>query len=311
MNLTSGKLANASLRRISVPILYDRLHVLQYQMPLIKRSLLDIGTVTFSVDIDVGHEEVGLVNQGKNDRNVSTTKSERQIGRIEQTGLPLVLDVFDSFEVPATFAVRGQLFEVSPQTVEAITVRPIAHDIAGHGYYHRSFAALTGEESSAELGMLQNAMRKFGLQPESFVFPRNRIGHLDLLPSFGYLCFRGAGGFPNNRMSMDRVSGLWRLNPTLFVNSASNTALIEKIIDICSVHRAPAHFWFHIWNFGSDKSEMEHALGRVMRPLLAHISKLKHEGRITINSMKEVANKAERNQVNGVGGYAGSIPHSS
>jgi peptidoglycan/xylan/chitin deacetylase (PgdA/CDA1 family) len=296
-----------SVRRSLSVIFYDRLHVLQYQMPFAERSLLDKGAVIFSIDIDVGHEEVGLVNQGKNDGNVSNTRSERQIGRVEQTALPLILDLFDSFEMPATFAVRGQLFDVSPATVEPIAVSPIKHDIGGHGYYHRSFTALTRSEASLELTMLHDAMRKFGLQPKSFVFPRNKIEHLDLLLHSGYLCFRGSGGFPHNRMLIDRVRGLWNVHPTLFVHSGSDVAALTEIVDICSRKKSPAHLWFHPWNFGSRKSEIENALTKVLRPLLAHVRKLESHGSIAISSMREIADHAERSQMARVERNASSI----
>jgi len=297
MSFETKQAVSNSLRGLLSPILYDPLHVVQYRMPFGKRSHLDASTVIFSVDVDVGNEQVGQVNHGKNDANVSDTMSEKQVGLIEQIALPLILDVLDSFDIPVTFAMRGQLFDVSPETVESVTERSLRHDVGGHGYFHRSIGTLTAHEAYLEFKMLDDAMRRNGLEPESFVFPRESISYLGILASFGYSCFRARGGFPRNRMFADNAQGLWRLYPTLFINDATKPNLVNKIIDICASKASPAHFWFHPSDFGHQRIDVESALAIVLKPILAHISKLRLEGKMMVNTMKDFSEHCQRNQI--------------
>lgn len=252
------------------------------------------GAVLFSIDVDVGHEDVGVRNQGRNDTNVSDIMSERQVGKIEQMALPLILDSFDNFEIPVTLALRGQLFDVSPATAQAVISRSGDYDIGVHGYYHKSFAKLTHQEALREFEMLREAMQNFRLEPKSFVFPRNAIAHLDLLRAFDYLCFRGMGGFARNLMHVERTYGLWNVHPTAFVHSRSNILALRRVVDISLQRKLPAHLWFHPWNFGSNSSDVRKHVDNVLSPLLAHIRRLDDEGRIAVSTMKGIAEHVVR-----------------
>jgi len=264
------------------------MQVILYEMRRTKAELAK-GTVLFSIDVDVGHEDVGIQNQSRNDTNVSSHMSERQIGKIEQMALPLILDSFDHYEIPVTLALRGQLFDVSPATVEALMSRSGEYDIGAHGYYHKSLTGLTHHEALHEFEMLREAMQSFNLEPKSFVFPKNAVAHLDLLRAFDYLCFRGPGGFPRNLMHVERTSGLWNVHPSLLVHSRSHILTLIKVVDISVRRNLPGHLWFHSWNFGSNASEVKKHVGKVLCPLLAHIRALEDQGRITTSNMKGIA----------------------
>jgi len=274
----------SNLRSIS----YDFLHVLEYEMGLAENTNLDMGTTIVSVDIDVGHEEVGLRNQGRNDLNVSSFMSERQIGRIEQDALPILLDCLDSYDMPATLAFRGQLFDVSPQSAEMVLDRS-KYDIGGHGYYHKNFIDLTRLEAEHELEMLQEGMKKFNLVPRSFVFPRNGIHHLDVLRAFGYSCFRSEGGFPNNKMLIEMVAGLCSIHPTFYIDQRTSLFALKRLTDVAARKTCPAHFWFHLWSLGYNVSTIQGTIDRVFHPWLAYVDKLRDQGTITVKTMREVA----------------------
>lgn len=288
------RLRARSVRELFSPLVYDELHVLQYLMSFPECSHLDTGVVTISVDVDVGDENVGLVNEGRNDINVSSTMTEYQVGFIERNTLPPILELLKAFEIPVTFAIRGQLLDVAPSIIENINNSSIEHDIGGHGYYHRDIAAMTAQQADYEFSLLNNAMRGVGLRPKSFIFPRGRIAHLETLARFGYICFRSPGGFPHNRMRVDRVSGVWRLHSTLMIHGRTHVASVKKILDICSEKRTFAHLWFHPWNFGPHKSNLSGGLENVMKPLLAHIRALEKDRNVIVNTMKTLAELLER-----------------
>ena len=109
------------------------------------------GMLIFSIDVDAGCRQIGLNNQGLNDKNVHLCYSESYIGDIEARAIPVLAQTFNDFEVPATFAVRGQHADTSGEVIEFLLDSPVKHDIGAHGYSHRSFGALSKEEATAEL----------------------------------------------------------------------------------------------------------------------------------------------------------------
>jgi peptidoglycan/xylan/chitin deacetylase (PgdA/CDA1 family) len=68
---------------------------------------------------------------------------------------------------------------------------PTPQEIGSHTFSHINFATCTRERADAELAACVNAARNMGITLRSFVFPRNRVGHLDLLPKYGFNVFRG------------------------------------------------------------------------------------------------------------------------
>jgi hypothetical protein len=130
-----------------------------------------------------------------------------------------LLDVFDDFGVPATWAVVGHLFLnecdgehrshplapdwfandpggtvaeqplwFAPDLIEAIAERPTDHEIGSHSFSHAEFGGTSREAASAELQATESTTDR---SLTSLVFPRNRVGHLDALAEHGFTCYRG------------------------------------------------------------------------------------------------------------------------
>ena len=165
---------------------------------------LEKGMLIISIDIDVGKKELGIINRGKNDANVNRYLDEYSVGVIEERALPLFVDLFSDFGVPATFAVRGQSIEVDYSVFKLLLDSSIKHDIGAHGYYHREFTNLSRNEAKNELNLISSGMKKFGIIPRSFVFPKGSVAHLDLLEKYGYLCYRGYGDFMSDCMHIEK-----------------------------------------------------------------------------------------------------------
>jgi peptidoglycan/xylan/chitin deacetylase (PgdA/CDA1 family) len=77
--------------------------------------------------------------------------------------------------------------------VEKIRACTVAQEIGCHSFSHVIFgdAGCSRETAESELAASLSAARQLGLTPTSFAFPRNSVGHLDVLARHGFRCFRG------------------------------------------------------------------------------------------------------------------------
>ena len=136
-----------------------------------------------------------------------------------------LLEVFETFDVPATWAIVGHLFleECSgdheghpagpewfardsggsfapgsewfgPDLVEAVIDSDVDHDVGSHTFSHVEFAdpEPPADVVDAELRLSREAAEEYGVELSSFVFPRNRVGHREALAEHGFTCYRGS-----------------------------------------------------------------------------------------------------------------------
>jgi hypothetical protein len=116
-----------------------------------------------------------------------------------------LLALFDQYSTPATWAVVGRLLVppnesearpgpssawFAPETVAAIREASVPHEVGSHGYAHLYFAQQPKSQLRADLMQARELHRSQGLDFSSFVFPRNQVGHLDLLADAGLRVFR-------------------------------------------------------------------------------------------------------------------------
>jgi len=222
-----------------------------------------------SIDVDVGSEKIGILNRGRNDRNVNLTLSERYIGKIEEMSLPLFINFFDNLSIPITIAIRGQLVEVNSNILGFLCKSK--HDIGAHGYYHKNFKNLSYEEVENELYMIREGMKIFSINPKSFIFPQNGVKYLNLLQKYGYVCYRGEGGNINDGMYINKKGNLYDIHPSLFLGELKKIdKYLIKIVDIAIENRLPLHLWFHAWNYGNTKDEIINILSNLFYPLFKY-----------------------------------------
>lgn len=253
----------------------------------------DTAMFIISIDVDVGSKKLGLLNEGKNDANVHNYLSEVCVGEIEESVLPSFFDTFSIFEVPATFAIRGQLTELDDSVMDLFLKSSIKHDIGSHGYFHRNFKALSKEEAEKELCMTEFGLKRFGVTPKSFIFPRNAVRHLDLLEKFGYKCYRECGTLLRDGMFIQKRGQLYNIQPSLYLSASMNSLLLKKILDIAVDKRAPLHIWFHMWNFGLTDKLIDKYIKNVFSPFLKYAKAKEKEGLLTLETMLSAAQKAD------------------
>ena len=114
--------------------------------------------------------------------------------------------LFDQFGVAATWAVVGRLLErddaaarstphgeriwYAPQVLERVRAARTPQDIGSHSYAHVYFGDTAREALRDDLVAARRVHDRHGLPFTSFVFPRNQVGHLDLLREAGVKVFR-------------------------------------------------------------------------------------------------------------------------
>lgn len=257
------------------------------------RTRLETAMMIVSVDVDVGNRKLGEVNEGKNDLNVNDHFTEHMIGEMEEHALPLIVDCFNTFSIPATFAIRGQLMEVDASVFEYLHESPIKHDIGAHGYYHRDFTILSRDEARHDLKLISTEMTKARIRPRSFVFPRNRVAHLDLLQEFGYLCYRGYGDVRSDAMLIEKHGGLYNIHPSLYLGYVTSPVFTKKIIDLAIKRRLPIHVWFHPWNLGNEEKSVSKRISHLLLPIFQHVKSKQREGLLKFETMLSAAEKME------------------
>lgn len=255
---------------------------------------LESGMLIISIDVDVGSKELGVINEGKNDADVNIHISEYSVGEIEERVLPLFLDLFNDFEIPVTFAIRGQLTEVDNSILELLLKSPVKHDIGAHGYYHKQFQKLSHNEAENELNMISVGMKKFDVTPRSFVFPGNSVAHLDLLEKYGYKCYRSYGDFMNDCMYIEKQGRLYDIHPSLYLDQSISSIFLKKILDIAIAKNLPFHIWFHLWNFGETKESTQRTINKAFIPLFKYAKQKEKSHMLTLETMLSATKKVDK-----------------
>jgi len=259
--------------------------------------VFDNAMFILSVDVDVGSKKLAVLNNGKHDKDVGSHFGEFLIGEVEERVLPKFVDIINCFEIAVTFAIRGQLLEVDSSIIDLLLDSPVSHDIGAHGYYHRAFTEISQKEAEGELREIHLRMSGHGIFPKSFVFPRNRVAHLDLLKRYGYKCYRGPGGFLRDNINIERCEALYNICPSMYISLGLNPFLLRRIVDLCITKKSPLHFWLHLWNFGQDKEHIERNTNKILVPILRYAKKKERSGMLTFETMLSAAKKAEESQI--------------
>ncbi len=138
-----------------------------------------------------------------------------------------LLSSFEKHNIPATWAVVGHLFldhcekedgmphkdmprfkedwySIDPCTdiqrdplhygkdiVDKILSNRIGHEIGYHSFSHVVFSECSRKVAEAEIKIGNKLAKEFGITLKSFVFPENKIGHIDVLKDNGFKIYRG------------------------------------------------------------------------------------------------------------------------
>jgi peptidoglycan/xylan/chitin deacetylase (PgdA/CDA1 family) len=151
-------------------------------------------------------------------------------GSRERRAVDGILDLLDEYGIVGTWAFVGHLFYEAceaceicpilawkeryrsfdyiyendhplwygPDLLERVRSRAIPHELAFHGYTHRIFdeRSMPREEAALEIQEWLRLAERKEITPETVIFPRNCVGHLDLFTGAGFICYRGEEAMP-------------------------------------------------------------------------------------------------------------------
>lgn len=301
-----------------------------------------MGSVVISVDAELAW--------GFHDR------ADPPTDRIEaaRQGWRTLLSLFDEFRVPATWAVVGHLFltecdgthpahpapigwfdhEREPgrtpaelrfgrDLVAAIREAEVDHDIGSHTFSHVEMGdpATTRELARAEVAASLEVAHREGIDLFSFVFPRNAVGHRDVLAAYGFRCYRGVrpqatGGSslprPVRKLAEATVGdppplvtptvdeyGLVDVPGSLFLYGFEglSRSVVQPVIGDPIVRQARRgidaavesegvfHMWLHPNNLVGER-EVER-----MRRVLSYLERRRRETSLRVETMRDVADR--------------------
>jgi peptidoglycan/xylan/chitin deacetylase (PgdA/CDA1 family) len=207
----------------------------------------------------------------------------------------------------------------APEILETIQSCPTPQEVGLHGYSHLVFGDYSRAVAEAELNDAMAVARERGLEPTSFVYPRNEIAHVDILAEHGLDIYRGVDarwyerrplGFGRKplRFFDEAVArtpravrpvkrgriiclpgsqvfrperGAWAWTP-----EESQSARACKGLDRAATTGNVYHLWFHPFNLAGD---IDHHFD-VLKDILTYADTLRLNDELTIMSMADVAN---------------------
>lgn len=169
-----------------------------------------MGRVVISVDAELGG-------------NAQPTDADR---RCRERAWNRLVELFERYQVPATWAIVGRLFGTdasteyplrcddagtdapalpaikesltAPDLVDRVLDSPVDHDVGSHSFGHPRFTGISRDVARADVAAAARVMSDQGIRPSSFVYPFNAVEHRDILAEFGFTCYRGRPPAPGS-----------------------------------------------------------------------------------------------------------------
>jgi len=207
---------------------------------------------TISIDTELGHPY----------KDSQVIKSRGKQGRYN---VNRYLELFQKYEIPATWAILGYLFldeqyidefEISkqidistrdyifaPDIIEKIIESSVNQEIGSHGFQHIDYSKSSKEEIKNDISKSIKALKIFKLTPNSFVFPYNHYNEysLDQLREHGYKIVRiHHTENPNINIKYSRA---------LFgISSITPVKYLFKLVDFFKKYDIHFHIYIHPQN---------------------------------------------------------------
>jgi peptidoglycan/xylan/chitin deacetylase (PgdA/CDA1 family) len=190
-------------------------------------------------------------------------------------------------------------FWYGPDIIAAILDCSAPQEIGSHGFSHMIIGdpGCTREVFASELSQSKAVAARWGVQPRSFVYPRNAIAHQDVLVEQGFTAYRGTAPAWHWRVPAPLRRGARFLDTILPITPANAMPVLEG--RLCNVpatyfylHRkgwarfvpmsirvtkavnalqkaardgAMFHMWFHPFNLASDPARLLGGLETVLQ----------------------------------------------
>jgi peptidoglycan/xylan/chitin deacetylase (PgdA/CDA1 family) len=234
---------------------------------------------------------------------------------------------------------RGDWFEHDPDgteseaplflgrsLIEKIRECPVPQEIGSHSFSHVIFGdrGCSRETAGSELKACVRAAEQMGLRLRSFSFPRNRVGHLDLLTNHGFICYRGPEPrwYQSSRLPeiIRRIGHLWDVLVVKEPPVVEPRAVSDGIVEVPGSYvLLPIHGWrrlipvswrvrralkgldaavregrvFHLWAHPTSFADESERMFMGLRQILERACQLRDGRLLTILPMGAVAARAE------------------
>lgn len=209
--------------------------------------------------------------------------------------------------------------------VEKILACPVRQEIGSHSFSHVIFSdrGCSRATAESELRACVKAAREMGVEMRSFVFPRNEVGHLELLGEYGFRCYRGpephwyekwpgpvrrlahlwdviTAAEPPVVLPLRTEAGVWNVPGSMiyfpmhaarrYIPMSLRVRRATRGLEAAARERKVFHLWFHPTNLADGMEEMFAGL----RAIFERAAELRREGRIAFRTMSELAVEYER-----------------
>lgn len=218
---------------------------------------------------------------------------------------------------PCSTGVQQSLW-YAPEMLATVRDCKTTQDIGLHGFSHLVFGDHSRVAAKAELTAAVTAAREVGVDPSSFVYPRNEIAHTDLLARHGINVFRGRDARWYEHMPFAKIRKPLRFVDEVTVRPPSAVTPSERDGVVClpgsQIFRprhgpwawTPAesqaqrarkgmdravetggvfHLWWHPFNLAGD---VDSHLA-MLEDILAYMDSLRADDELEIMSMSDVA----------------------
>jgi peptidoglycan/xylan/chitin deacetylase (PgdA/CDA1 family) len=227
----------------------------------------------------------------------------------------------------------------APDIVEWIRHARVRHEIGSHSFGHICYGdpECTPSVALADLNAALETAARQGMVLKSFVFPRNQVGHLDVLKHFGLRSYRGmepplirtdirllqwAVRFfdqllalrPRNVRVEETLPGLWNLPANhFFIGREGMRRMIPMASRVLKGKRGIAHavktgglyhLWFHPFNLNADTDAMLSGLAEIFE--YAH--RMREQGLLEILTMDDYARRLESEKQEGAHSREQGLP---
>lgn len=250
-----------------------------------------------------------------------------------------LLGLLTRYKINATWGIVGHLFldEQERQSVRRqkplnpsrlyhagdlirrIQACPVEQEIGSHTFTHIEMDNCACSKTKAELEVADcvREAKRWGIEMRSFIFPRNRVGHLDVLRKYGFACYRGPEPqwYARKRRTIRRLGhaldiAMMRTPPSVMPVDENGILNIpgsmlytpsfgaRRFVPVwMRVRRAKAgldqavrrrqifHLWFHPTDLACRADAMLEGLERIF----SYADELRQAGKLNVKAMRELA----------------------
>jgi hypothetical protein len=247
-----------------------------------------------------------------------------------------LLRLMEEYDIRATWAIVGHLFlqpddekrvfaakvpaglYYAPELVRQIQRCKVEQEIGSHTFSHieMEHAKCSRSAAQSELASCVREADKWGIDMKSFIFPRNLVGHLDVLKQYGFTCYRGPEPhwYRNQSRVIRRVGhvmeialaktppsvvptdegGIWNIpGSMLYTPSFGSRRYVPVWLRVLRARRGLQEAVrrkqiFHLWFHPTDVVCRMEAMLNGLRRIFEQVAKLRDDGLLDVRSMRDL-----------------------